>query len=204
MLGALAALAAMSADASVLDFAYRAWKSTPEMRIEDAYKWIFHATLGGEHALRDAHGPRLRLEAEWGSLADPLPAEEEIVALRADGEVVRVNLRPYRKRGGDREMLFALFMASAQRFRPDRRSFERCWSALGARLELRRHGKIDFVSWKGLDARLRQRGFPAIHHSVAYERAYRPAYRVILGEMWAGVGADSWRPRRDSNPRRPP
>ena len=48
----------------LLDHAFEQWRSTPEMRVEDAYKWLFHATLGGEHAVQDVGGPRNWMDRE--------------------------------------------------------------------------------------------------------------------------------------------
>ena len=31
----------------------------------------------------------------------------------------------------------------------------------------------------GLAGRMREQGYPAVHHSVEYVRQYRPAYRVV-------------------------
>lgn len=170
----------------IVDFAVRQWRSTPKMQIDDAYKWLFHATLGGEHAVTDEAGPRSWLEAEWNSLVQPLSGEPAAVRLTPDGSLLRVNLRPYKNRGGDHEMLLALFVASARRFHAEKRRFVCAWMALGDRLARRPLGKITHRDWLSLDRRAMKLGYPAWEHSRAYEQAYKPAYRVVLGSMWAG------------------
>jgi hypothetical protein len=167
-------------------FAMRQWQSTPEMRIEDAYKWLFHATQGGEHAVRDETGPRRWMDREWPTLTPPKPKEPMTLRLTPNGELIRVNLRPYRAQGGDREMLLAVFVSSAKLFKADRPAFQRAWSELGARLKQRSWRNLSFMEWSRMDAQTRVAGYPAWGHSSEYERIYRPAYRVILGSLWIG------------------
>jgi hypothetical protein len=169
---------------ALLDHAFGQWRSTPEMRIEDAYKWLFHATLGGEHAVTSEDGPRRWLDREWPTVADPVKGELETVPLTPDGRLVRINLRPYRARNGDKEMLLWTFVLSAQKFKSDKREFVREWNALGARLEQRAWNRLTHSEWSRLDIALRPKNFPAIDHSAIYEKTYKPAYRVVLREFW--------------------
>ena len=154
------------------------------MRIEDAYKWLFHATMGGEHAVTDDAGPRSWMDREWGGLSLPLRSEPESQPLRPDGKIVRVNMRPYKARGGDSEMLLAVFVESAKRFKSDKKEFVREWQALGLFLRAAKVGHLSATSWAKLDREMLPLGYPAIHHSAEYEKVYRPAYRVVLGELW--------------------
>lgn len=168
--------------AALLETAESAWRRTPEMRIEDAYKWLYQATRGGEHAVVGEAGPRAWLLREWATLSAPGRSEPEVEVL--GGQVARVNLRPYRARGGDPEMLLAVFVASAERFERSPAGFATAWRALGERLERRGIGKIRHSDWRQLDDQARVGGYPAIHHSEPYRRAYAPAYRVVLRAMW--------------------
>ena len=72
-----------------------------ELRIEDAFKWLVHATRGGEHAVADGFAVRKWLENEWATLGPPQPGEPPWVPLTADGRIGRLNLRPYRAQGGE-------------------------------------------------------------------------------------------------------
>lgn len=190
---ALACLVGSADRTAILDHAFGAWRATPAMRIEDAYKWLFHATLGGEHAVRDDSGPRAWMDREWSGLGAPTPGEPLVVALTPDRRLLRVHLRPYRALGGDRDMLLALFVRSAERFRGDRREFRATWEALGHRLARRPWRHLTASAWRRLDRRIRPGGYPAIDHSTAYLRRYDPAYRVIDGSLWAGIGAEASR-----------
>jgi hypothetical protein len=183
----IAALLMMSAKPDpLLDFAVAAWRKEPAFQVEDAYKWLYHATMGGDHAVSDDEGPRRWLEDEWAGLGAPKAGEKEVVSLRPDGKVVRVQLRPFKARGGDPEMLLAVFVASAQRFRPEREDFLREWRALGERLKDGRLSQIRYQDWRRLDRQAAREGYTAIHHSSAYEKAASPAYRVVVGDLWIG------------------
>jgi hypothetical protein len=162
-----------------------AWQRQPETRIEDAYKWLFHATCGGEHAIEDEGMARQWLDREWLNLTTVGIREPALERLDPKGRIVRIHLRPYKHSGRDREMLLALFVRSAERFRPEKVELRRVWAALGVELMKRPLSKhLTLSEFRRLTMPLERANFPAIHHSDAYVGAYRPAYRVVLGELW--------------------
>lgn len=165
----------------VVTFARARWAADPHRPgIEDAYKWLFHATQGGEHAIMSPDGPRAWLDREWKTLTEPDKSEPLVEPLRPDGKVVRLHLRPYRARGGNKDALLAAFIASAKGFRADRTGFVAVWEALGASLQKApAPPHLTAAAWSRLDAETRPRGFPALHHGARYEKAARPAYRVL-------------------------
>lgn len=154
-------------------------RGDPDLRIEDAYKWLFHATRGGEHAVADGFAVRKWLENEWATLGPPQPGEPLWTPLTADGRIGRLNLRPYRARGGDRDALHAAFVRGAETFDASPARFRRAWRALGRELEKRPVGHLTAAEWRRFDREMRAQGYPACHHSAEYERARTPAYRVL-------------------------
>ncbi len=150
-----------------------------ELRIADAYKWLFHAARGGEHAIENETAVRLWLEKEWAGLASPAPEEPLWTPLTADGRIGRLNLRPYQARGGDLAALHAAFLAGAQAFAADPARFRRAWRALGRQLKQNPVGHLTFAEWQRLDRAMKAKGYPAGHHSPEYEQARHPAYRVL-------------------------
>ncbi len=171
-----------AAQTDTVKFAMAAFRADSEVRIEDAYKWLFHATRGGEHALRNEEAARAWLEREWTSLGPPEPGEPSVVSLRPDGSVVRMNLRPWKARGGRADDLFAAFVRSARAFRADGNAFEAAWYQLGGRLMAASLGHLNRAEWERLDFEAKAKGFPAWSHSAPYEKARRPAYRVLAGD----------------------
>ncbi|MCH8274865.1 MAG: hypothetical protein IH851_08745 [Armatimonadetes bacterium] len=181
MFGVTAA-AWMAGQVSILRFALDKWDADFAVRIEDAYKWLFHAARGGEHAIADPQGPKDWLDREWAALSKRVEDEPLIAALRPDGRIVRINLRPYKAQGGDKAALLDAFIRSAREFRDDASSFELLWKLLGERLKKASAGPLTAAEWERLDDSTRNEGFPAIHHSEEYERVHRPGYRVLTGE----------------------
>lgn len=149
----------------------------PALEIQDLYKLIYQAALGSEHAVADASQARVWLEREAAELGEG-PEEPVIEPISADGQVVRVNLRPYVAGGGDLNALLEGFLRTAREYR-------------GSEERLRQYGRyaerMAVEGSLGLAAdelwcffeEMAARRFPAVHHSEAYRKAYRPAYRVV-------------------------
>jgi len=167
--------------AARLAFPLDAWRADAAMEVADAYKWIYQATEGGEHAAPSRAEAAAWLEREWATLGAPL-AGEPLVEPLGDTGIVRLNLRPFRARGGDPAAVVDAFLASAAEVRPDPERFSREWHALGDALGREPIGRLTRAAWEALDADTAPRGYPAVHHSETYERAYRPAYRVLTAE----------------------
>lgn len=177
------------ADDPIIAHATREWKSTPKMRVEDAYKWLYQARMGGEHAIGDEDGARRWLHDEWGTLGSPMKGEPLIVKLRPDGSLIRVNLRPYKANGGDQKSLLEAFVESAMQFKPDLEHFKKAWLAL---MNISPMGPISPIAWEKLDKVARTNGYPPMHHSPEYTKAYRPAYRILRSSEWQILSA-KWR-----------
>lgn len=184
----LSLLLAAAVVASPLDFALTQWSKTSAVEMRDAYKWLFQATLGGEHAAPDLAAARTWLDEEWKTLGAPRPGETAWEPLTADGRIGRVNLRPYRARGGDPQRLAEAFVRSAQRFRATKQDFLTAWAELGARLQKAPSGSLTYVAWQTMDRDARTSDYPAVHHSDGYVRVHAPAYRVLLRDDAVALG----------------
>ena len=168
--------------AALARFAWRALGDDPAASPEDAYKWLFQAIRGGEHAAPSEDAARAWLAREWATLGEAAPGEPLVVPLRPDGGIVRLNLRPYRAAGGDPEALLAAFLESARGFRPDPGLFVEAWRELGNGLPGEAAGAMTRADFEEVDRASEAGGWPARHHSRAYSRAHAPAYRVLTGE----------------------
>ena len=179
MVGFALALVLACTPTALLDFAIPKWKADKNMRIEDAYKWTYQATRGGEHAVPDRDSARKWLEREWQTMGD-IPADKTVwVPLCPGGEVGRFNLRPFKARGGKTDEILDAFLASAVEYRSEPKAFIDAWTELGKRLKRRAAGKLTHKEWLRLDGEMRKNGYPAIHHSKTYSEAFRPAYRIL-------------------------
>lgn len=170
----------------------------PLMEPADLYKLLHQAALGSEHAVRDTSSARDWMENELVTMG-PGPAEPLVDSLRADGSMVRIHLRPFTAAGGDPEALLMAFIGTAAR--------------PGDSEDLRRAGEVAVqlararaLPWPdstltALFAGLAAKGYPAVHHSEVFVEHYRPAYRVVAGELLRGVWPVA---RRNSLPNKKP
>jgi hypothetical protein len=100
-------------------------------------------------------------------------SEPLIDPISHSGEIVRVHLRPYVAAGRDPQTLLDAFLRTANGHRGDPQLLERYWDDVIA-LAIFPVPQVNQFFHE-----LRAQGFPAAHHSLAYERLYRPAYRVV-------------------------
>jgi len=148
----------------------------PAMQIQDLYKLVYQATMGNEHLLTDSaavHDYLIReLESIQASAAEPLLEE-----ISPDGEVVRLNLRPFKARQGDHRALFRAMMQTARIFQKSPEHLERHLR------ELEQTTHFDAATMQAFFHEMHEKGYPAAHHSTVYEEKYAPAYRVLLKEF---------------------
>lgn len=152
----------------------------PLMEVRDLYKLIHQGALGSEHAVTDLAAVRDWLDCELrelaagpAGLADPL-----FDPVSPDRSIVRVHLRPYLAEGRDPDLLLRAFVRTAQEYRGSPYRLRQWWPRAQ---ELAMAGGLPFRARELHEyfMRMESKGFPAVHHSPAYEAAYRPAYRVI-------------------------
>ena len=153
------------------------YRRYPCLLIVDVYKLLHQASMGSEHAVSDEAGVRVWLERELATMGAG-PEEPLIDNISPSGEIARVHLRPYLEAGHDPEKLLEAFLRTAREYR-------------GSAERLLRYGEVvEQKAFAGLlpfqpdqvgefMRRMKQEGFPAVHHSQTYERLYQPAYRVV-------------------------
>ena len=164
---------------ALLDFAIPQWKTDKNTRIDDAYKYIYQATRGGEHAVPSKEDAKKWLDGEWQGIGVRLLNEPTWEPLCPDGSIGRLNLRPFRDEGGKVDDLLNAFLASASEYKTEPSTFTTAWAELGKRLKKREFDSITHKSWKRLDGEMKKKKYPAIHHSDEYKKANRPAYRIL-------------------------
>jgi len=158
------------------------WHTThyPKLEAQDLYKLVYQGIFGSEHAVIDASQARVWLEREVKELADG-PEEPVIVPVSPDGRIVRVNLRPYVAGGGNLEALLEGFLRTAREHKGTAEQLRQYWWYAERLAEEQALG-IAVNALKRYFEEMEAHGFPAVHHSDAYRRAYRPAYRVVMRE----------------------
>lgn len=164
---------------ALLDFALPKWKADKNVRIDDAYKWTYQATRGGEHAVPDTESARKWLDNEWNSMGTAVKDIAIWEPLCPGGEIGRLNLRPFKNKGGEPDDLLDAFLASSREYRTDGANFIAAWNELGKHLKKKTYGSLTYKDWTKLDAEMKAKNYPAVHHSETYNKAEQPAYRIL-------------------------
>jgi hypothetical protein len=147
------------------------------MEIQDLYKLLFQAVMGSEHAISSFDAARSWLKRELKNLPEG-PDEPAIDVISPDGDIVRVNLRPFIQSGGNPSSLLDAFVRTANEYRG---TIENMWSYWSFAERLAENGELPFKrpDMRAFFKLVEEDDFPAVHHSNRYENAYHPAYRVI-------------------------
>lgn len=148
----------------------------PLMAATDVYKLLYQGVFGVGHILGEGARARLIDEAETISLEDH-PEEPLVEAVSPDGSMVRVNLRPYLRKGLSLEGLYEAMLETAE-IEGDPAKFLEAWNVF------KDHVKNGIISInksdvEALDKEITDEGVRPHHHSEAYREAYYPAYRVV-------------------------
>lgn len=146
------------------------------MRATDVYKLLYQGVFGVGHIMGEEAWERLQEEAGRIDPEDHL-WEPLIEVVSADESMVRVNLRPFLRRGLPLDRLFKAMNETAV-WEGVAENFLRGWRAFN---ELVEAGiiAVDKGELERLSRELDENEIRPHHHSEAYRDAYYPAYRVV-------------------------
>ena len=165
----------------------------PVMAPQDVYKLLYQGILGPEHLLAEPEAFAARLLAEYaavppsafppaGGKADE-PLSEPV---RPDGRLLRVNLRPFKARGGDPDRPLVACRAAAAARWGAQAELRAAWAAVASACQAGRWPHLGDVA--AFSAWLDAHDYPAVHHSTQYREAYQPAYRLVSDAGRALIG----------------
>jgi len=157
----------------------------PLMDARDVYKLVYQSAMGPGHAVPDPEIVRKWLDYEVNNLEE-YDDERMTEELYSESGLVRVNLRPFVRTGGDAGKLCDIFIETANSFKPEAGNIRKLWTYAE---ELVCQNLIG-LSGNDLDTfilDMEKKSFPAAHHSTAYRGKYKPAYRVVFKEMFDAI-----------------
>ena len=156
-------------------------KIKKNFEIQDAYKLIYQSVFGIGHIIVNPELARKYLEQEFDSVC-AIDNERLIENISISGEIVRLNLRPYKYRNGSIYRLFQAMLRTAGEISGSREDFLERWNDFKQAVI---NGKLNFdkKELKIIDDRVRAENYPAMHHSAAYKEANQPAYRVLKSDL---------------------
>ena len=149
----------------------------PAMEVADGYKLLHQANMGSEHAVSDRGAAAQWMEREWAEMAEG-PEEPLVDTLGAAARFARVHLRSWRAAGGSPDVLVDAFVQTANGTSPDTGALS-CALDQMAGLAGQGGSRWDAATVKSFIGKQRSAGYPAAHHSAAYEASVRPAYRLV-------------------------
>jgi hypothetical protein len=150
----------------------------PKMQVQDVYKLLYQANFGVEHLLTDTAGARKYLFDELATMDTTIHGEQLIERISPTEEIVRINLRPFRRLKLDPNKLISVMFNSASKTKPDTEEFYHDWSEFTSlvRYDFMKFSRKDVEEW---DARVSVGDLEPVHHSRQYSDSYKPAYRVV-------------------------
>lgn len=157
----------------------------PDFKVQDAYKLIYQNVFGVAHILEDRVAAGQYLQREYNSV-EPSTDEPLLEAISLDGEVVRVNLRPFKAVNGPLDTLFEVMVQSAEEIHGTEEDFQRLWDAFKS---LIKEGKLTFDQQvlEEFDTKVRAAHYPPVHHSDGYGNANHPSYRVVKRTIFKNI-----------------
>ncbi len=156
-------------------------ETRPLMRVQDVYKLLFQGVFGVGHVMGGDAFRRLLEEAGRIDLQDH-PWEPLLEPASVDGETVRVNLRPYLRRGGSLECLYNA-MKESSTVKGDPEEFVSLWGLFKELAEEEQLG-LDIETIRIYDEELKVAGPVPRHHTAEYRDAYYPAYRIVSRRLF--------------------
>lgn len=168
---------AQSTETTIEDLIKNQFALYPKMEARDLYKFLHQAAMGSEHAVKDTNAVKSWLTKEVAEL-DTTVTNNLIEQLSPDGNLVRINLRPFIKAGDNPAELLNAFISTANKFSGSTNTLAE-YIVDAKKMIARKEIPIDENIFSSLTEELERNGFPAIHHSLTYEKLYKPAYRVV-------------------------
>lgn len=158
----------------------------PSLTAQDVYKLFYQAAFGGEHILADSAEVDSILLLELGTIDSAMQGEPLLERISLQGEIVRVNLRPFKHLNLSPSLLVKAMFRSASETNPDTLMFYRMWNEFSS---LVRFGLLEFPAedMREWDAKVSTVVAEPVHHSKQYTSANRPAYRVVRRNVFESV-----------------
>ncbi len=156
-------------------------KKHPKMQVEDVYKLIYQAAMGPAHFIKTREDSYKRLFNEVKNLKKTfiISSEELCEEISPIGEVVRINIRPFIRKGGSVTLLNDEFYLSSRKIKKSKKNLIKYISLVGKILP-KKEWPFSKKKWEMLVSDLKVQNYPAIHHSKRYRKLYSPSYRVVM------------------------
>jgi len=157
-------------------------QTKPNFSIQDAYKLIYQGNFGVAHILKNTGHARqfLKEEIDAIEISDNEPLIEHISVTT---NLVRINLRPFKKFGGSIDTLFEIMERSVKETKGDKQNFLNQWGDFKQAV-IREKIIFNLDELETFDIKVKEGNYPAVHHSPDYRKVNKPAYRVVKEDIF--------------------
>ena len=152
-------------------------RAYPALQIEDVFKYLFQSAFGCEHLVSDEQTALAYIQSEYTAASALTDARVD----RLDGAYSRVYLGMLNQ-GLRPRTLAKLFCLSSQAEKDGKQKLEQ---KLAVARQMIKNGTMP-LDLAQFDRKLGEwscAGFPAVHHSSTFRKAYHPAYRVLANQF---------------------
>lgn len=144
-----------------------------DIQVQDIYKLLYQANFGCEHAVDQ--NSRHWLHQEYDNTV-PTNGREIIEMISPKDSIYRLNMAPYKYKGGDKDKLFDWFYRSSKIKTGTQYEFRLLWDEFKMINQKEKY----FEDKKVLSfERIIRYNLPIMHHSYDYRQANEPSYRVV-------------------------
>lgn len=150
----------------------------PHMEIKDIYKLIYQSVLGLGHLIDDHHAARNNLRNELDNVRDNGFQEDLIEDISINNSMVRINLRPFKERDFQWEILFDAMIKTEEENTAKLEDFIEIWKTFIQMAE-EKSFDISIEELNSFNEEIITKNYPVMHHSTLYNQTYRPAYRIV-------------------------
>lgn len=153
-----------------------------DIQIGDAYKLLHQGVFGNGHIIDERSRGRVYSEFER---AQPNKEEKMIELISPKFSIYRINIRPYKAHGGDKETLFEWFYESSKTKTGGIEDFFESWEELKKFLKQNKERNyLSIEEMESVEKVLKEdwvpKNFlPAVSHTEQYRKANSPSYVVV-------------------------
>ena len=147
---------------------------------------MYQSTYGTKHYVKGKSHCQQMLQEEWKDLGKLLKGEPLLEMIDPKGEIIRVNLRVYKKIGGDLNRIYRLFIDLMSEFKEDKERLVQYWEIV-LDMAVRNEFQFSLQDLNKFWDHVKKNDFQAGHHSESYVEANRPAYRIVLKSLWKSL-----------------
>jgi hypothetical protein len=157
-------------------------KERPESRIPDVYKLLYQSCMGPGHAMTNCANASTWLMQEWESVrAGEHDKLFENIAIFHP--LYRINLGAAKIKGIRPDEIVDAFVSCCNEFPKNPDLFRSIWYVVSENIRSGNNVIPDAASLEDFNSLVKEKKYPAVHHSEEYVKAYRPAYRLVGSEI---------------------